>query len=94
MLANILNKPRFYSGRYWSRLKPGNACYHLVQNLLFSTSLSKNLKISIYRIIILPVILYRCETWSLRLREKCRLTDEVIGEWRKLHNGKLNDLYP
>jgi len=43
---------------------------------------------------ILPVVLYGCETWSLILREKCRLRDEVIGEWRKQHNEELNDLYP
>jgi hypothetical protein len=44
-----------------SSLKSGNACYHSVQNLLFSSSLSKNFKIKIYRIIILPVVLYGCE---------------------------------
>ena len=54
-----------------SRLKSGNACYHSMQNLL-SLLLSKNLKIKIYRTIILPV-LYGCETWSLTLREEHRL---------------------
>src|SRR5215510_13880034 len=57
-----------------SRLKLGNDCYHSVQNLLSSRLLSKNLKIKIYRIIILPVVLYGCETWSLTLREKHRLS--------------------
>ena len=52
-----------------SRLKLGNACYHSVQNLLSSSLLSKNLKIKIHRTIILPVVLYGCETWSLTLRE-------------------------
>ena len=56
-----------------SRLKPGNACYHSVQNLLSSSLLSKNLKITIYRIIFLPVVLYGCETWSLTFMEECRL---------------------
>ena len=56
-----------------SRLKSGNACYHSVQNLLSSSFLPKNLKIKIYRIIILPVVLYGCETWSLTLREERRL---------------------
>ena len=56
-----------------SRLKSRNACYHSVQNLLSSSLLSKNLKIKIYRIIILPVVLYGCETWSLTLREERRL---------------------
>jgi len=53
-----------------SRLKSGNACYHSVQNLLSSSLLSKNVKIKIYRTIILPVVLYGCETWSLTLREE------------------------
>jgi len=80
-----------------SRLKLGNACYYSVQNLLSSSPLSKKLKIKIYtsRTIILPVVLYGCETWSLTLREKRRLRvfenrvlrrvfgpkrDEVTGE--------------
>ena len=46
-----------------SRLKLGNACYYSVQNLLSSSLLSKNLKIKIYRTIILPFALYGCETW-------------------------------
>jgi len=72
-----------------------------VQNLLSSSLLSKNIKIKIYRTIILPVILYGCETWLLTLREERRLRvfenrvlrrifgpkrDEVTMEWRKLHN--------
>jgi hypothetical protein len=61
-----------------------------------------------YRTVTLPVVLYGYETWSLTFREECRLRvfenwvlrkkfgskrDEVIGEWRKLHNEELNDLY-
>jgi hypothetical protein len=72
----------------------------LAQNLLSSRLLSKNVKIRIYKTIILPVVLYGCETWSLTLREEHRLRvfenrvlrkifgpkrDEVTGEWRKLH---------
>jgi len=91
-----------------SKLKLGNVCYHSVQNLSSSRSLSKNLKIKIYRTIIFPVVLYGCETWSLTLREERRLRvfenrvlrkvfgpkrDEVTGEWKKLHNEELNDLY-
>jgi hypothetical protein len=56
-----------------NRLKSGNACYYLVQNLLFSRLLSKNVKIRIYRTIILPVVLYGCEIWSLTLKEERRL---------------------
>jgi len=91
-----------------SRLKSGNACYHSVQNLLSSGLLSKNLKIKIYRTVILPVVMYGCETWSLTLREERKLRvfenrvlrkifgirrDKVTGEWRRLHNEELNDLY-
>ena len=53
-----------------SRLKSGNACYHSVQNLLSSRLLSKNTKIRVYRTVVLPVVLYGCETWSLTLREE------------------------
>jgi len=70
--------------------------------------LSKNFKIRIYRTIILPVVLYGCETWSLTLREERKLwvfenmvlrrifgsrRDKVTGEWGRLHDEKLNDLY-
>jgi len=66
------------------------------------------MKIKTYRNIILPVVLCGCETWSLTLREERRLRvfenrvlkrifghrrDEVTGEWRKLHNEELEDLY-
>ena len=76
-------------------------------NILSFILLSKNLKIKIHRNVILPVVLYGCETWSLTLREERRLEvfgnrvlrkifgtrkDKVTGEWRKLHNEELNDL--
>jgi len=91
-----------------SRLRSRSACYHSVQNLLSSRLLSKNLKIKIYRAIILPVVSYGCEAWSLTLREERKLRvfenmvfrkifgsrrDEVTGEWRRLHNEELNDWY-
>jgi hypothetical protein len=56
-----------------SRLKSGNACCHLVQNILCYSLLSKNIKIKIYRTVILTVVLYGCKTWSLTLREERRL---------------------
>jgi len=56
-----------------SRLKSVNACYHSVHNLLSSSLLFKNLKTKIYRTIILPAVLYGCETWSLTLMEERRL---------------------
>jgi hypothetical protein len=54
------------------RLNSGNACYHSFQNLS-SSSLSKNVKIRIYKTIVLPVVLYGCETRSLTLKEEYRL---------------------
>jgi len=79
-----------------SRLKSGNACYNSVQNFMSSSFLSKNTKIKMYRTIILPVVLFGCETWLLTLREECWLRVfwnrvlrrmfgpkrvEVTGEW-------------
>ena len=77
---------------------------YLITRIIFGEQYRK---IKIYRTIILPVVLYGCETWSLTLREERRLRvfknrvlrvfgpkrDEVTGEWRKLHNEELNDLY-
>ena len=78
------------------------------QNSVNSLHLSKNLKTRMYRNITLSVVLHGCETWSLTLREERRLRvfenrvlrrvfgprrDDVTGEWRKLHNEELNDLY-
>jgi hypothetical protein len=55
------------------RLKFENACYHSVHRLLSSHLLSRNVKVNTYKTIILPVVLYVCETWSLTLREEHRL---------------------
>jgi hypothetical protein len=60
-------------GEIKSRLISGNACYYLVQNLLSSRLIPKNLKIKIYKTVILPVVLYGCKTWSLTLGEEHRL---------------------
>jgi hypothetical protein len=57
-----------------SRPNSGNACYHSVQSLLSSRPLSRNVKVKIYKVIILPFVLYGCETWSLTLREDHRLS--------------------
>ena len=53
-----------------SRLQSGNACYHSVQNTLSASLLSKSLNMKIYKTIVLPAVLYGCETWSLTLREE------------------------
>jgi hypothetical protein len=55
------------------RLNSGNASYHSVQSLLSSRLLSRNVKVKIYKTIILPVVLYGCVTWSLILKEEHRL---------------------
>jgi hypothetical protein len=90
------------------RLISGNACCHSVQKLLSFRLLSKIVKIRIYKSIILPVILYECEIWSLSLMEAHRprllenrvlrifgpKRDKVIGDWRKLHRCRLFLLVP
>jgi hypothetical protein len=80
-----------------SRLNSGNTCYHSVQSILSCHLLSRNVKVKIYKTIILPVVLYGCETWSLTIREEHTLwvfenrvlriisgpeRDEVTIEWR------------
>jgi hypothetical protein len=55
------------------RLKSGNACSHSMLNLLSFSLLSKNMKIKIYRYVILTLFLYGCVTWPLPLKEECRL---------------------
>jgi hypothetical protein len=77
------------------------------QSFVFQVAI-KNTKIRVYRTIVLPVVLYGCETWSLTLREEQRLRvfenrvlrrifgpkrDRATGEWRRLHNEELNGLY-
>ena len=91
-----------------NRLKSGNACYYSVQNFWSSSLLSKNSKIKIYRTLILPVVFYGCETWSLILREECRLRvlenmvlrrifgpkkEVVTGYRRKIHTEELYGMY-
>jgi hypothetical protein len=89
------------------RLKYGDACCHLVHNLLPSHLLSENIKIRIYQTIILTVVLYGCESLFLALREEHRLLvfvirvprkmfgpkrDDMMGVSGKLHNRELCDL--
>jgi hypothetical protein len=84
-----------------SRLILGNSCFHSVQKLLSSHLHSKNVNIKKHKIIILPVVLYGCETWSLTLREEQRLRvfenrvlrktfgpkrKEMVGGCKRLHN--------
>ena len=77
------------------------------ESFVFQFAIKKNLKIKIYRTIILSVVLYGCEIWSHTWREVRRLRvfenrvlsifgpkrNKVTGEWRKLHNEELNGMY-
>lgn len=91
-----------------SRLISGNTCYPSVTNLLSSYFLPKNIKMKIYRTIMLPVVWYGYETWSLIFREKHGLKvldnrivrkifepkrEKVAGGWRKLYSEQLHELY-
>jgi hypothetical protein len=90
------------------RLNSGNACYYSVRNLLSSRLLSKYVKVRIYKTIILPVVLYGYETWTLTVKKEHKLRvfenrvlriifgpkrDGVTGGWRKLHNKEIHNLY-
>jgi hypothetical protein len=111
-LVNIQRQKRFVHKcnnfvirKYYATYRQGR---HSLQDLLSSSLLSKSTKIKIYRTLILPVVLYGCETWSLTLREEHRLRvfeisvlrrifgprrDELTGECPRLRNEELNDLY-
>ena len=106
-LGRTLTNPNSIQEAIKSRLKSGNACHHSVQNPLSSSLLSKNLNIKIYGNIILSVVLYWCDTWSLTLSEEYGLRvlenrvlrrifgpkrDEVTVEWRRLHSEHFNYL--
>jgi hypothetical protein len=107
-LGTIVTNQNLIQEEIKRRLNSGNVCHYSVQNLRSSRFLPKNIKIRIYKTIILPVVLYGCETWSLTLSEEHRLRvsekrllrrifgpkrDEVTGKWRKLNNKELYDLY-
>jgi hypothetical protein len=91
-----------------SRLNLGNICYCTVQNVKCSCLISKNVKITIYKIIILPTVLNGCKTWSLTSREEHTLNvfekrvlrrvsgskrHEETGDWGKVHNEEINNLF-
>jgi hypothetical protein len=74
------------------RLNSGNACYHSVQNRLSSHLLSKNVKIRIYKTIILTVVVYGCEAWSLTLRKEHRLRVFENRVLRRIFGPKRDEL--
>jgi hypothetical protein len=107
-LGTTVTNKNFIQEKIKKSLNSGNPCYHSVQNLLSLHMLSKNVKIRICKTLILSVVQYGCETWSLTLRREHRLRvfenrvlrrifelrrDEVMGGWRKVHNKELYDLY-
>jgi hypothetical protein len=108
-LGTILTDQNCIYEEIKTRINSRNACYHSFKSLLLSSRLLfRNVRVKIHRIILLPVVLYGCETWSLTLREEHRLKmfenkvlrrisgpkrDEVTGEWRKLHNEVFLILY-
>jgi len=109
-LERTLTNHSFIQEENKSRLKGRNACCHSVQNILSSSLLftiqKYTIKIKICISLILLIVWYGCETWSLTVREERSLkvlenrvlrrvfgskSDEVTGEWRKLHNEELNN---
>jgi hypothetical protein len=79
-----LTNQNYFEEEIRSRLKSGSACHNSVQNFMSPSFLSKNTKIKMYRTIILPVVLYGCETWSLTLRGEFRLSvfgNRVLREY-------------
>jgi hypothetical protein len=107
IFGNHNNKKKCHSEWGKRRLISGNACWRSVLNLMPSRLPWKNIKIWIYKTIILPVVLYECDTWSLLIREEHRQwclrkgcwRDYIDrrgmkwrGGWRKLHNEEPCDL--
>ena len=70
----------------------GNACYHSVQNLLSSNLLPKSMKIKVCRIVILPIVLYGCETWSLTLRKERKLRLFENRVLRRIFGARMDDV--
>jgi hypothetical protein len=91
-LGTTLTDQNSIHGEIKSRLKSGNACYHSVQKHFFSTLLSKNVKTKIYRSIILPVVSYGCESWSLTWKEESRLRIFESRVLRRIFGPKRNEL--
>ena len=108
-LGSVITRKNEIQEEIKARLKAGNACYFSVSTLLRSRILSRNIKLRIYKTIILPTVLYGCETWPLTLKDEQRLKvfenkvlrkifgpkkDESTGEFRRLHNAELRSMHP
>ena len=106
-LGSLVKNLNYVHEEIKCRIKAGNSCYYSVPTLLSSRLLPKNFKIKIYKTIILSVLLYGRETWSLTLKEEKRLRvfeNRILrrvfghkrdgnGEWRRLHHEELYSLY-
>jgi hypothetical protein len=107
-LGTTLTDQNCIHGEIKSRLNSRNACYYSVQSLLSSRLLSRNVEVKICKTIILPVVLYGCETWSLTLRKEHRLRafenrvlrrifepkkNEITGDWSKFYSEDLHIVY-
>jgi hypothetical protein len=81
LVTTLTNQNNIYDETK-SKLNSGNACYHSVHNLLSFRLISKSLKIKIYKTVVLPVVLYGCETWSITLGEehKLRIFENSVEE--------------
>jgi len=108
VFGNNFDVKKFYSERKLEKNEVKKCLLSFVAFSCVSHFVVQNMKFKIYKIIILPVVLYGCETWSLTLREERNLRvfenrafrrifgpkgGEVTGEWRKLYNEELNDMY-
>jgi len=91
-LGTILTNQCSFQEEIKSRLKPGKACYHSVQNLLPSSLISKNLKIKIYGNIVLSVVLRGCENFSLTLMDERRLRVLKIRVVRRILGPKRDEV--
>jgi hypothetical protein len=91
-LGTTVTNQNFIQEEIKRRLNSGNACYYSAQNLLSSRLLSKNLKIRIYKTIILPVVLYGCETWSLTLRVEHKRGVFENRVLRKIFGPKMDEM--
>ena len=87
-LGSLLTTKNCIQEEIKCRLKAGNSFYYSVQTLLFSQLLSGNLKIKIYKIIILPIVLYDCETWSLTLTSQALASLYVVRQFITSSIGK------
>jgi hypothetical protein len=90
-LGTTITNQNLFQEKIKRRLNSINAWYHSVQNLLSSCLLCKNIKIRLYERIILFVVLYGCETWSLTLREEYRLRVFEKSVLRKILRPKRDE---